>query len=67
MGNTVLSCCCYRQKVTSNLKRGQDLNKAIGFNLFSDSTDEEETKNDIEMAKKIQKVKQFVMEKEEPE
>jgi hypothetical protein len=53
MGNTVLSCCCYRQKVTSNLKRGQDLNKAIGFNLFSDSTDEEETKNDIEMAKKI--------------
>ena len=67
MGNTVLSCCCYRQKVTSNLRRGQDLNKAIGFNLFSDSTDEEETKNDIEMAKKIQKVKQFVMEKEEPE
>ena len=67
MGNTVLSCCCYRQKVTSNLKRGQDLNKAICLNIFSDSTDEEETKNDIEMAKKIQKVKQFVMEKEEPE
>jgi hypothetical protein len=52
------------------LKRGEDLNKALGFNLFNDSSDEEESKNsnnDIEMSRKIQKVKQFVMETEEPE
>lgn len=47
-----------------NLKRGEDLNKALGFNLFNDSSDEEKTdnsNNDIEMVKKVLKLKQFVM------
>ena len=63
----VYQLACEAQPLVSNSLVVRHSRIQTLVNLPRSEEETKNSKNDIEMAKKIQKVKQFVMEKEEPE